>query len=206
MKDLEIRGAGNLLGSSQSGHMEEVGYDLYVKMLNSAIRQRMGEKVEEEFDTQIDLPVDAFIPDEYVRNEYLKLELYKRISKIEDSEDAEALVEEMKDRFGAPPKEVERLIKVALIKSKAHGYLMTDIRYRMGEVQYIIKNGTEVRIEVIADFIKKYKGDMSIIRTKESGFAVKTSSLIQDSMLDIIDKTVEDIGETLIVTKDEIEA
>ncbi len=206
MKDLEIRGAGNLLGSSQSGHMEEVGYDLYVKMLNSAIRQRMGEKVEEEFDTQIDLPVDAFIPDEYVRNEYLKLELYKRISKIEDTEDAEALVDEMKDRFGAPPKEVERLIKVALIKSKAHGYLMTDIRYRMGEVQYIIKNGTEVRIEAIADFIKKYKGDMSIIRTKESGFAVKTSSLIQDSMLDIIDKTVEDIGETLIVTKDESEA
>ena len=87
LKDLEIRGAGNVLGSSQSGHMEEIGYDLYVKLLNQAIKSKMGDKVEEDFDTSVDLPVDAYIPDEYVRNEYLKLELYKRISHIESEDD-----------------------------------------------------------------------------------------------------------------------
>ncbi|MBR6404021.1 MAG: transcription-repair coupling factor [Eubacterium sp.] len=198
MKDLEIRGAGNVLGSSQSGHMEEIGYDLYVKLLNKAIRSRLGEDMEEDFDTSVDIPVDAYIPDEYVRSEYLKLELYKRISHIENDEDAEAVVAEAEDRFGELPKAMDRLIQVALIRAKAHKANMTHIRYANGCVQYIMKDGARIDVDKIPKFIKKYKGDLKLITLKESGFAVKTSSLIQENMLTNIAGVIDDIYDNLI--------
>ena len=199
MKDLEIRGAGNILGSSQSGHMEEIGYDLYVKMLNKAIREKKGETSEEDFDTSVEIPVDAYIPDEYVRNEFLKLELYKHISRIENEEDRDAVVAEAKDRFGNLPKVVERLIQVALIRAKAHKAEITHIRYTDGWVQYIIRDKAPVRVESINGFVKKYKGNMRLVNAKESGFAVKTSSIIQENMLSSIEKVIEDIDSSLIV-------
>lgn len=113
MRDLEIRGAGNVLGKSQSGHMEEVGYDLYVKMLNHAIRTMKGEKIEEEFETKLEIPVDAYIPETYIKNEGLKLEFYRKISAIENEEDVDAVLAEAKDRFGNIPHELERLVHVA---------------------------------------------------------------------------------------------
>ena len=202
MKDLEIRGAGNVLGSSQSGHMEEIGYDLYVKMLNKAIKAKLGEDIEEDFDTSVDIPVDAYIPDEYVRNEYLKLELYKRISHIENEEDVDAVVAEAEDRFGELPKVMERLIQVALIRAKAHKANMTHIRYANGAVQYIMKGGTQVAVDKIPKFMKKYKGNMKLITLKESGFAVKTSSLIQENMLSNILDVIQDIDENLLVKEE----
>ena len=205
LKDLEIRGAGNVLGSTQSGHMEEIGYDLYVKMLNTAIRTKMGEKVEEEFETGVDLPVDAFIQDDYVKNEFLKLEIYKRISKIEDEEDADLIIEELKDRFGELPKTLTRLINVSLIRAKAHKAGMTDIKYIDDEVRFIIKNGTEIRSDRIPKFIKKYKGKMRLVIAKQSGFALRMSKLIQDEMLENISMAIDDIYDTLIVGNKDIE-
>ena len=87
MRDLEIRGAGNLLGESQSGHMAAVGYDLYCKMLNEAVSQLKGEKEEADYATTIDLDIDAFIPESYIKNEYQKLDIYKRIAGIETQQD-----------------------------------------------------------------------------------------------------------------------
>ena len=205
LKDLEIRGAGNVLGSTQSGHMEEIGYDLYVKMLNTAIRAKMGEKVEEEFETGVDLPVDAFIQDDYVKNEFLKLEIYKRISKIEDEEDADLIIEELKDRFGELPKTLTRLINVSLIRAKAHKANMTDIKYIDDEVRFIIKNGTEVKSDRIPRFIKKYKGKMRLIIAKQSGFALRMSKLIQDEMLENISAAIDDIYDSLMVGKKDID-
>ena len=204
MKDLEIRGAGNVLGSSQSGHMEEIGYDLYVKLLSQAIRTKMGEKVEEDFDTSVDIPVDAFIPDEYVRNEYLKLEMYKRISHIETEDDIGDIVDEAEDRFGPVPKTMQRLMRVALIKAMAHKAYITFLRYRQDRVEYIIKDGAPIDVAKVSRFIKKYKGDMRLITAKESGFSVKTSSLVQDNMLEKIEEVINDINENLIIKdKDE---
>ena len=106
MRDLEIRGAGNLLGQAQSGHMEAVGYDLYCKMLNEAVLRLKGElKDEDEFDTTLDLDINAFIPSTYVYNEYQKLELYKRISSIESKDEMEDMTDELIDRFGEMPKQ-----------------------------------------------------------------------------------------------------
>ena len=193
MKDLEIRGAGNILGSSQSGHMEEIGYDLYVKLLSQAVKKRMGETEDADFDTSVDIPIDAYIPEEYVRNEYLKLELYKRISHIESIEDAEDIMAEVEDRFGKIPKQVSFLLDVALIRAKAHAAYLSHVRYKDGWAYYIIQDTSKYKIEELDRFIKKYKGNMRIVATKESGFMVKTSSLIQENMLKSISETIDDI-------------
>ena len=114
MRDLELRGAGNLLGAEQHGHMNAVGYDLYCKMLNEAVKHLKGEMEEEEtFTTTMDLNVDAFIPASYISNEYQKLDVYKRIAAIESREEMEDMVEELTDRFGDIPKKVEKLLEVA---------------------------------------------------------------------------------------------
>ena len=182
--------------------MEEIGYDLYVKLLNQAIRSKMGDKVEEDFDTSVDLPVDAYIPDEYVRNEYLKLELYKRISHIENEDDIADITAEAEDRFGEVPKTMKRLMRVAVIKAKAHNACLTFVRYRNGLAEYIVRDGAPIDVARIDRFVRGYKGRMHIIATKESGFAVKTSSLIQDQMLDDVESVIEAIDRELIIKED----
>ena len=198
MKDLEIRGAGNILGSAQSGPHGEVGYDLYVKMLNEAIRTRLGEKDKyTDFDTSIDLSVDAYIPDEYVRNEYLKLELYKRIARVENQEDADLIIDEAKDRFGDPPKVFLRLIRIAVLKAMAHDTWMSDIKYQDGFVQYLFVPGADILVDKIPKFMKKYKNNIRVVTAKKSGFAIRTSKLIQDDMLTAIEDAIKDIHDSL---------
>ena len=128
MRDLEIRGAGNLLGAEQHGHMEAVGYDLYCKMLSTAVKEAKGLKTEEDFETSIDLALDAFIPPGYIPNESQKLDIYKRIAGIENGEEAEDMLEELLDRFGEPPKSVQNLLAVAELKALAHKAYITEIK------------------------------------------------------------------------------
>lgn len=131
MRDLEIRGAGNLLGARQHGHMEAVGYDLYCKMLNEAVKRQRGEQTdEEEFETSVDIKVDAFIPVSYIKNEFQKLDIYKRIAEIETEEEKSDMLDELLDRFGEPPKSVMNLLAIALLKAKAHRAYITAIENR----------------------------------------------------------------------------
>lgn len=127
MRDLEIRGAGNILGAEQSGHMGEVGYELYCKMLNEAVAMLKGEEVREDFETSIDLDMDAYIPASYITDESDKLDIYKKIAAIESEEDADDINTELKDRFGEVPKAAQNLIMAAYIKSRAHSMYITDI-------------------------------------------------------------------------------
>lgn len=154
MRDLEIRGAGNILGHKQHGHMEAVGYDLYCKMLSDAVRTLKGEDVAlDEFETQIDLDVDAYIPGEYIVNEVQKLDIYKRIASIESKEEADELADELTDRYGKLPESVEILLKVTLLRGMAHKVYITDIKGGKGLIKLVMKPDAKIKVEAIPDLM-----------------------------------------------------
>ncbi len=128
MRDLELRGAGNLLGAQQHGHMNAVGYDLYCKMLSEAVKEAKGIHTMEDFETTIDLTIDAFIPDSYIGNEFQKLDIYKRIAGIETQQEYDDMLEELLDRFGEPTKAVLNLLAIARLKALAHRSYVTEIK------------------------------------------------------------------------------
>ena len=155
MRDLEIRGAGNLLGAEQHGHMESVGYDLYCKMLSEAVREAKGQRHEESFETTIDLAVSAYIPPEYIPEENQKLDMYKRVAQIEEEEEAEDILEEMIDRFGEPPRVVQNLIRIALIRNMLHQAWVTDIRQNRDEITLALFDRAELDAARIPGLLEK---------------------------------------------------
>ncbi len=193
MKDLEIRGAGNLLGQEQSGNIEAVGYDLYCKMLNDAIKRLSGEVTEADFVTSIELPLDAYIPDTYVKNEYMKLDLYKRISKCETREENDAILEEVRDRFGEPPKPFFRLLEVAYLKAIAKKAYITDVKYIDNELRFIMWQQAPVKVERMDKLLKRYKGTMKFVTGKFAGFHMKASKTIQEELIAVAEQAIEDI-------------
>lgn len=157
MRDLEIRGAGNILGADQSGHMEAVGYDLYCQMLNQAVREQKGEVVIDDFETTVDIPLDAYIPATYVKNEFIKLELYKRISQIETQDDYDDILDEITDRFGDIPQVVLNLIDIAHIKAMARKVYITEIAKRGNSIKVTMYNKAPVDGSKVNDFVLLYK-------------------------------------------------
>ena len=160
MRDLEIRGAGSLLGEAQHGHMEAVGYDLYCKMLNEAVRHLKGETDEEAFNTTMDLNVDAYIPDSYIPNEYQKLDVYKRIAAIENEEEMDDMIEELIDRFGDIPRKVQQLLNIANLKAMAHQAYVTAVEQKGEQYTFIMYEKAKVHPERIPQLIAQYKGSL----------------------------------------------
>ena len=119
MKDLEIRGAGNLLGGEQSGHIADVGFDLYVRLVGEAVHEFRGDAEPELNEVRIELPVDAHLPHDYIPSERLRLEMYKRLAEVRSDDDVDLLLEELKDRYGEPPVEVTSLLLVARFRARA---------------------------------------------------------------------------------------
>ncbi len=119
MKDLEIRGAGNLLGGEQSGHIADVGFDLYVRLVGEAVHEFRGDQEPELNEVRIELPVDAHLPHDYIPSERLRLEMYKRLAEVRSDDDVDLLLEELKDRYGEPPVEVTSLLLVARFRARA---------------------------------------------------------------------------------------
>ena len=164
MRDLEIRGAGNLLGAEQHGHMEAVGYDLYCKMLNESVKELKGEtQPEEEFDTVIDLDIDAFIPERYIKNEFQKLDVYKRIATIESEEEYDDMLEELMDRFGEPPKAVQNLLAVANLKAMAHRAWLTEIAQKGDQIRFTMFERAKADPTGIELLVKESKGKMKFV-------------------------------------------
>ena len=157
MRDLEIRGAGNLLGQKQHGHMEAVGYDLYCKMLDEAVKNLKGIVTADDFSTTVDLDVDAFIPESYIVNEIQKLDIYKRIAGIESKGEYDDMREELIDRFGNIPTSVENLLRVALIRVEAHPLYITEIKGKSNEIIFYLKPDARIKAEKIPQFLQKYQ-------------------------------------------------
>lgn len=161
MRDLEIRGAGNLLGVRQHGHMEAVGYDMYCKMLNEAVQNLKGAKTVQDFTTVIDLDVDAFIPQEYIVNEVQKLDIYKRIAGIENSKERDDMKDELLDRFGEIPKSVDNLLRIALIRVSAHRLFLTEIKGKNERILFTFRPDAQLDPLGIPALIKKYDKDLT---------------------------------------------
>lgn len=180
MKDLEIRGAGNVLGAEQHGHMEAVGYDLYCKMLNEAVRLLKGEKEQEDFETTIDMNIDAFIPAGYIKNEAQKLSVYKRIAAIETEEECEDMQDELMDRYGDMPKVVNNLLDVALIKSMAHKAYITDVSVVGKKIKMQMLNTETISPVKIPELVEMYKPKLKFVTGENPLFEYEMQSPIKN--------------------------
>ncbi|HWH01170.1 MAG TPA: transcription-repair coupling factor [Pilimelia sp.] len=136
MKDLEIRGAGNLLGGEQSGHIEGVGFDLYVRMVGEAVQAFKGERPEEEPEVKVDLPVDAHLPHDYIGVERLRLEMYRKLATARDDAALAEVVAELTDRYGEPPAPVANLVAVARFRLTARAYGLTEVSLQGRHVRF----------------------------------------------------------------------
>ena len=176
MRDLEIRGAGNVLGAEQHGQMEAVGYDLYCKLLNTAIRTLKGETEKTEaFETSLDCDdMDAYIPDSYIPNESQKLDIYKKISGIENGEDYLDIQDELVDRFGDIPAPAANLLNVARLKALAHEAYVTELSVKKDGFTMVMYPQAEIRSEEIPDLIVKERGQLRFIRGKDPRFVFQS--------------------------------
>ncbi len=157
MRDLEIRGAGNILGTEQSGHMNMVGYELYCKLVDDAVRALGGEIVNPDHEeSSIELPVTAYIPESYIADEVLKLQMYKKIAAVENADDEEEVTDELIDRFGELPKATAALIKVSRIRSLAEKLCITRIHEQEGRVVLEFAEINVLKPGVLAALSAKY--------------------------------------------------
>ena len=197
MRDLEIRGAGNLLGEAQHGHMAAVGYDLYCKMLGEAVRRLKGESEEEIFTTTMDLNVDAYIPETYIPNEYQKLDIYKRIAGIESEEELEDMTEELIDRFGDIPKRVEQLLCIARLKALAHSCYVAAVEQKGSELKITMYEKARLEPQKIPELLEAYAGSLTFKNEEPPYFLYqrkgKSAQKKQEQILKVLEKLLTDM-------------
>jgi len=163
LRDLEIRGAGSVLGESQHGHMQAIGYDMYCKLLNRAIGALKGEEsYKTEYETSIELESDAYIPGSYIEDEEQKLDIYKRIASISSKEEYIEMQDELIDRFGEIPRAVENLLKAARLKNLAHNVYITDIVVNAVSIRLSMSDTARIEVDDIQRILEIYKPDLSI--------------------------------------------
>ena len=204
MRDLEIRGAGNLLGVRQHGHMEAVGYDLYCKMLNEAVQTLKGGKVTQDFATVIDLDVDAFIPPTYIVNEVQKLDIYKRIASIENGKERDDMRDELLDRFGEIPKSVDNLLRIALIRVAAHKLYMTDVKGKNEKITFLFCPDANVNPAKIPEVLHKYGQSLTFTAYGKPSFTYKykKTGLIEKDAELLMERTEDFLREAQVFLED----
>lgn len=182
MRDLELRGAGNLLGAEQHGHMNAVGYDLYCKMLNEAVKEAKGIYTMEDFETAIDLNMDAFIPDSYISNEFQKLDIYKRIAGIESQQDYDDMLEELLDRFGEMPKAVLNLLAIAKMKALAHQAYVTEIKQIGKDVRITLYEKAKINSAGIPQLMQQYRRGLQFKAEQEPKFVLTPTGNVVEAL------------------------
>ncbi len=176
MRDLEIRGAGNLLGREQHGHMEAIGYELYTKLLEDAVKQLSGKPIEEKIETSIELNIEGYIPSAYIKDENQKIEIYKKIAAIDSKEYLYDIEEEIEDRFGDVPSKVRDLLHVAYIKYLASKCGIVSVMQKDKEVLLKLKNSRQLDVKTIAEIIVRFSDNITFNGSEEPFFLFKTKS------------------------------
>lgn len=176
MRDLEIRGAGSLLGEIQHGHMEQVGYDMYCKLLDEVVKEIKGEEVIEEIDVQIDLNVSSYIPDEYIENSSQKIEIYQNIALCRTEEDIQNVTDEILDRYGTMPKEIENLLEITRIKMLARELYILKINQRLENVVFHFEK-EKFNVDCIDKLMKIYRNRIKFSPSTEPYITFKISDI-----------------------------
>ena len=192
MRDLEIRGAGSLLGEIQHGHLEQVGYDTYCNLLDEVVREIQGEKVEPEIDIQIDLDATCYIPDTYISDSSQKIEIYQDIALCKNEEDIQNVIDEMIDRFGNMPKEIENLIEIARIKILCKKLNISKVQGRRSFVLFMFEPG-ELSID-INELVKKYKNRIKFTQGIKPQITLALNNLLEIKMLKEVKEFLIDVG------------
>ena len=193
MRDLEIRGAGNLLGAEQHGHMDSVGYDMYCKLLGEAVKEERGEAATDAFETLIDVAVNAFIPNSFIGNELQKLEVYKRIATIQTEKDFFDVQEEIEDRYGNLPNPVQTLLDVALLKAAAHRAYITSVTQKGLTYVLTFKGDAPVEPAKIAALVKENSSNLRFT-IAQNPFLTYRASADENGILLTLLKLVESLG------------
>ncbi|WP_312833318.1 transcription-repair coupling factor [Sedimentibacter saalensis] len=192
MRDLEIRGCGNILGAEQHGHMLAIGYDLYVKFLERAVKELQGKmELDEDFETSIDLSVDGYIPSTYIENEEQKIEIYKKIAATSGKDDIYDITEEIIDRFGNPPKQVDNLLKISYIKSLCKKLHVKGITQSGNTVNIEMNSGNDLNQELIGYLIENYNAKIKFDVSKVPMIKYKLDSSEQMKILEELERFFE---------------
>ncbi|WHH57606.1 transcription-repair coupling factor [Petroclostridium sp. X23] len=186
MRDLEIRGAGNLLGPEQHGHMEAVGYDMYCKLLEQVVKELKGEPVAEKTEASIDINVDAYIPENYIKNHSQRLEIYKKISSIADLQDSYDVEEEIEDRYGDLPAEVSNLIKIALLKNLSSELNISSISQKGNNIIIQFLGNGGLNMESVFTVVSQHKKQMLFTASDKPYITYKTADVKSSKLLDNI--------------------
>lgn len=194
MRDLEIRGAGNLLGSEQHGQMAAIGYDLYVKFLDETIKKLKGEQEEEAVETTIEINVDGYIPRKYIENEEQKVEIYKRIASIMNKQDYSDVLEEVMDRFGEIPIEVTNLLRISYIKSLCSKAKIVSVSQNGDMIKLDFNSIESITPDLMNELVLSFGRRMTFDISKTPNFKYKLMGKSQESILDEIEKLIEKIS------------
>ena len=194
MRDLEIRGAGNMMGSSQHGHMATIGYDLYCRMLEDTIKLIKGDIDKEPIETTVDLKVDAYIPSNYIEDEMQKISIYKKIAALETMEEYMDIKEELEDRYSEIPQPVYNLMDIAYIKSKAKMLFIEEIKETPKEIIFKFAKDDESYKNVFKEILMKYKDSVLLKFGEEPSFVFIDKEKNREEMLEFFKEMMDGLS------------
>ena len=193
MRDLEIRGAGNMMGSAQHGHMAAIGYDLYCRMLEDTIKIVKGEIEKEPIETTVDIKVDAYIPGTYIEDEIQKIEVYKKIAAIDGLDDYMDIKSELEDRYSEIPEPVYNLMDIAYIKGRAKQLSIEEVKEMPKEIRFIFADGTSNINNIYKNLLENYKDKVFLMFGEKPYFAIRLSEIKKEGMLGLFKEMLENL-------------
>ena len=191
MRDLEIRGAGNMMGSAQHGHMSAVGYDLYCRMLEDTVKLVKGEIEQEPIETTIDIKVDAYIPSTFIENEIQKIEIYKKIAVIESKEEYMDIKEELEDRYSDIPEPLYNLMDIAYIKNSAKHIFIEEIKENAKNIMFKFIEGNDKYQEVYKKLILRYKESVVLQFGEKPAFMIEYNEQKREGFLSLLKEILD---------------